>query len=65
MRLLMCFFPNKAKEYIQSLGYKSKNEKTDAKALARMGAEQWLNTWQPLTDKTYELRGLTRQNEDL
>ncbi|MDA3853037.1 MAG: IS110 family transposase [Bacteroidales bacterium] len=57
--------PNKAKKYIQSLGYKSKNDKIDAKALAQMGAEQCLDTWQPLTDKTYELRGLTRQNEDL
>lgn len=57
--------PNKAKKYIQSLGYKSKNDKTDAKALAQMGAEQCLDNWHPLTGKTYELRGLTRQNEDL
>ncbi|WP_216663794.1 IS110 family transposase [Lentimicrobium sp. L6] len=57
--------PNKAKKYIQSIGYKSKNDKIDAKALAQMGAEQRLALWQPYSEKTYELRSLTRQNEDL
>ena len=57
--------PNKAKKYIQSIGYKSKNDKIDAKALAQMGAEQRLDLWQPFSDKTYEIRNLTRQNEDL
>lgn len=57
--------PNKAKKYIQSLGYKSKNDKTDAKALSQMGAEQCLDSWQPIAGNIYELRGLTRQNEDL
>lgn len=57
--------PNKAKKYIQSIGYKSKNDKIDAKALAQMGAEQRLDLWQPFSDKTYEIRSLTRQNENL
>ena len=57
--------PNRAKKYIQSLGFKSKNDAIDAKALAQMGAEQRLATWQPYSKNIYSLRSLTRQNEDL
>jgi len=57
--------PNKAKKYIQSIGYKSKNDRIDAKGLARMGAEQKLSLWQPFSENIYQLRMLTRQNEDL
>ena len=32
--------PNKAKHYLQSLGYKSKNDKIDAQGLSRMGLER-------------------------
>src|SRR3954453_22737249 len=34
--------PNKAKKYLQAKGLKSKNDKTDSKGLAQMGAEQKL-----------------------
>ncbi len=57
--------PNRAKKYIQSLGYKSKTDKIDAQALAQMGAEQNLPLWQPYSKEIYTLRSLTRQNEDL
>jgi transposase len=57
--------PNKAKKYMQSLGYKSKNDKIDAKGLSRMGAEQQLTSWMPFSKNIYQLRLLTRQNEDL
>lgn len=57
--------PNKAKKYMQSLGYKSKNDKIDAKGLSRMGAEQKLSSWMPFSKNIYQLRLLTRQNEDL
>ena len=57
--------PNKAKKYMQSLGYKSKTDKIDAKGLARMGAEQQLERWMPFSENIYKLRLLTRQNEDL
>jgi transposase len=57
--------PNKSKSYMQSLGLKSKNDKIDAKGLARMGAEQHLDIWQPFSKNIYQLRMLTRQNEDL
>lgn len=57
--------PNKAKKYLQSLGLKSKNDKIDAKGLARMAAEQLLELWQPMDDFFYQLRALTRQHQSL
>ncbi|MBN2764548.1 MAG: IS110 family transposase [Calditrichaeota bacterium] len=57
--------PNKAKKYMQSIGQKSKNDKIDAKGLSRMGAEQQLACWMPFSRNIYQLRLLTRQNEDL
>lgn len=55
--------PNKAKHYLRSLGYKSKNDKIDAQGLARMGLEQQLMLWQPLSKNIYSLRLLTRQHQ--
>ena len=55
--------PNKAKKYLESLGLKSKTDKIDAKGLARMGAEQRLEPWQPFSERLYELRALTRQHQ--
>lgn len=57
--------PNKSKRYMQSIGLKSKNDKIDSKGLSRMGAEQRLEVWQPYSRNIYQLRMLTRQNEDL
>ena len=57
--------PNKAKKYLQSLGLKSKNDSIDSKGLSRMGAEQQLRRWQPLSKTIYELRLLTRHHEAL
>lgn len=57
--------PNKAKKYFESLGLKSKNDKIDAKGLARMGAEQALGGWQPLSSDFYKLRTLTREMESI
>src|SRR5687767_8652496 len=45
--------PNKAKKYIQGLGLKSKNDKIDAKGLAKMCAEQSLDLWRPISKKIY------------
>ncbi|SFE88190.1 IS110 family RNA-guided transposase [Spirosoma endophyticum] len=55
--------PNKAKHYLKSLGYKSKNDKIDAQGLARMGLEQQLTLWKPLSKNIYSLRMLTRQHQ--
>ena len=41
--------PTKAKRYIQAVGNKSKNDRIDAMGLARMGLEQRLPLWQPLS----------------
>ncbi len=57
--------PNKAKKYMQSTGLKSKNDKIDAMGLARMGAEQSLKSWEPMTEFFYQLRELTRQQQSL
>src|SRR5688572_3367103 len=57
--------PNKAKKYMQSTGLKSKNDRIDAKGLARMGAEQSLKTWEPMAEFFYQLRELTRQQQSL
>lgn len=57
--------PNKAKKYMQSTGLKTKNDKMDAKGLARMGAEQSLKCWEPMTEFFYQLRELTRQQQSL
>ena len=57
--------PNKSKKYMESLGIKSKNDKIDAKGLARMGAEQALPRWQPMSAFFFTLRTMTRQLESL
>lgn len=62
---LSVILPNKAKKYIQGLGVKSKNDKIDAKGLSKMGAEQSLPLWRPITKTIYQLRALTRLHEDL
>src|SRR5207245_2934639 len=62
---LRVVLPNKAKKYLQSTGLKSKNDKTDAQGLSRMGAEQCLALWQPMDSYFYQLRELTRQHQGL
>lgn len=56
---------NKAKNYLRSLGNKSKNDSIDAKGLAQMGAEQCLSIWSPFGRFFYELRSLTRHHQSL
>ena len=57
--------PNKARQYARSLGLRSKNDKIDSIGLARMGAEQNLPLWQPISKQFYQLRTLTRELESL
>ena len=57
--------PNKAKNYMKAVGLKTKNDKIDAAGLARMGAEQSLELWQPLDEFFYTLRTLTRHHQSL
>jgi transposase len=56
---------HRAKKYFQSLGYKSKNDRLDAKALAHIGAERNPEPWQPLSKQLYLLRKLTREHEQI
>lgn len=56
---------NKSKKYMESLGLKSKNDTIDARGLARMGAEQSLSRWQPMSEFFFTLRTMTRQYESL
>lgn len=62
---VVILLPNKAKYYLKSLGYKSKNDKIDAQGLSRMGLEQQLPVWKPLSKNLYALRLLTRQHQRL
>jgi transposase len=64
-RLVTVVLPNRAKKFIQSLGFKSKNDLIDAKALAHMGAERKLEPWQPFSEQLYLLRKLTREHEQV
>ena len=57
--------PNKAKQYLKAVGLRTKNDKMDASGLARMGAEQCLEKWQPLADFFYTLRAYTRNHQSL
>lgn len=57
---LSIVLPNKAKHYMRSLGFKSKNDKIDARGLAQMGAEQQLDVWEPASPHMMELRACLR-----
>lgn len=57
--------PNKSKKYLEAIGLKSKTDKSDAKGLSRMCAEQQLELWQPLGSYYYELRALTRHYQGI
>jgi transposase len=57
--------PNKAKKYMQAIGLRSKNDRIDAKGLARMAAEQSLDPWQPMSRFYMRLRTMTRQLQSL
>ena len=63
--LVSVVLPNKAKNYLKSLGQKSKNDKIDARGLAQMGLEQTPSLWKPLSKNIYSLRMLTRQHQRL
>lgn len=57
--------PNLAKKYFQAMGFRSKNDKTDAKALAQMFAERNFRSWKPKGRFYDKLRALTRHWESL
>lgn len=56
---------NKVKQYMKSLGLKSKNDRSDARGIAQMGAERKLRLWQPISKDHLELKMLTRHKERL
>lgn len=57
--------PNKAKKYMESVGIKTKNDHIDARGLARMGCQQQLEAWTPLSPFYQKLRTYTRLHEDV
>lgn len=60
---LSVVLPNRSKKYLEGIGLISKNDKVDAKGLARMGAEQNLALWCPPEENFLTLRDLTRQRQ--
>jgi len=57
--------PNHAKSFMQSLGFKSKNDKIDSKGLAQMGAERNLPFWTAPNPQMMEIRSLARHDSRL
>jgi transposase len=57
--------PNYVKKYAESLGFKSKTDRLDAKILAQMGLERELRLWQPISLSLLGLKQLTREREAL
>lgn len=53
--------PNRVKAYMRFLNLKSKTDRLEAKALARLGMEQELDAWQPASPQMYMLKGLSRE----
>lgn len=64
-KLVHIVLASKSKYYLQSLGFRSKTDKLDAKGLAMMGMEQSLDLWEPGSRQLLKLRSLTRQIEML
>ena len=57
--------PSQSKDYLKSLGYKSKTDKIDGKGLAQMGAERKLRLWVPPTKLILDIRSLCRHKDTL
>lgn len=57
--------PSQARRYQQSLGTDSKTDGSDAKSLARMGAERDLAAWAPPDPQVAGLRKLSRHHQML
>jgi transposase len=60
-RTVHVVLPNLSKKYAESLGYKSKTDKLDAKSLGQMGIERRLTKWQPASKNLKQLKVLTRE----
>jgi len=57
--------PNRTKDYLKSLGYKSKTDKIDGRGLAQLGAERNLRIWEKPNPHIVELRNLIRYKNTL
>lgn len=57
--------PNRSKKYMAGIGYKSKTDAIDARGLSRMGAEQSLTKWKPVSKYIYDVRSALRYREEL
>lgn len=53
------------KNYLKSLGRKSKTDKIDAQGLAQMGIERKMETWQKPNETLLDLRSLGRERDAL
>lgn len=56
---------NKAKRYMQALGLRSKTDRIDAQGLAMMAVGMPQQSWTPLDEFYFPLRGLTRQHQSV
>lgn len=57
--------PNRIKGYFKFLNLKSKTDQLEAEALAELGIQQKLPTWQPASAQMYSLKGFCRERNTL
>ncbi len=57
--------PSRVKKYIEVLGYKSKTDKLDGRAIATMAIERKFDKWNPCSKKILEIRALLRHRKSL
>lgn len=57
--------PNRSKKFIEALGFKSKNDQSDAKALGLMALSQSFEPFKPIARFYYNLRVLTRFHQSV
>lgn len=53
--------PNKIKHFAKAENVKTKNDKVDAKLIARYGCAFHIDVWQPMSQNYFQLRSLSRQ----
>lgn len=57
--------PRQSKDYRKSLGFHSKNDKLDGKALAHWALHRKTTCWQPISPHIYQIRSLMRLRRSL
>lgn len=57
--------PTKAKAFVKSINQRAKTDQVDARLLCQLSLERSLQPWEPADPLWQQVRGLTREREDL